>query len=81
MNQNNLALIGGSLLKFNGLQIFYARFFIATYLLPNISYWTEKYSNSDVDYIYLHCPYLCNPWQITRFGKKIGKGDFETGDV
>jgi len=50
-------------------------------LLPNSSYWTENYSNSDVDYIYLHCPYLCNPWQITRFGKKIGKGDFETGDV
>jgi len=52
-----------------------------TALLPNNSNWTIKYHNSDIDNIYLHCPYLSNPWQITRFGKKAGKGNHIAGDV
>jgi len=36
LNQNNLALSGWSFVNFNDLKIFYASFFIATYLVENI---------------------------------------------
>ncbi len=50
-------------------------------LLPNSYHWKKKYDHPDDVGVYLHCPYLSSPWQITKFGKKAGKGKHIAGDI
>jgi hypothetical protein len=53
-------------------------------ILPNSPHWKTTYKPekyNDIEEVYLHCSYLQPPWQVTRFGKKAGKGDHLQGDV
>lgn len=43
-------------------------------ILPNSSDWDETYEHDVIGGVYLHCPYLSDPWQVTAFGKKVGLG-------
>lgn len=49
--------------------------------LPNSPHWSLQFLHPDIDEVLLHCPYLQGPWQVTRFGKKVGQGQHRPGDV
>lgn len=48
-------------------------------LLPNSSHWEIEYESEEVGKVYLHCPYLERPWQMTEFGKKMRPGEHKPG--
>jgi len=50
-------------------------------LSPNSTHWKKTYESDEIDAVYLHCSYLHNPWQVTRFGRKMGPGNHESGDI